>query len=61
MTPTELFAVIVFSLVFFGGGLLGLREALKPHRNKGETFMFAAGLFAMFGLPTLVALRAMGQ
>jgi hypothetical protein len=60
MTATELFGLIVFSLMFFSLGLLGARAAYGARDNK-ERIVFAAGLFALFGLPALMALRVMGS
>jgi hypothetical protein len=62
VTPVGLFAIQVAALVHVGLALLAISEARKSWAAapKGERAMWVAGLFAMVGLPVILALRIMG-
>ena len=61
LTPVELVSIIIMTNVVCAFGLLGLRE-WRAHglETKRQKFVAGIGLFAIFGIPTLIGLRLMG-
>jgi len=61
MTPVELSSLIIMTHVVCALGLLGLREwQTNGLDNKCQKFVAAAGLFVIFGIPTIIGLRLLG-
>lgn len=58
LTPLELYSVVVLAILSCFFGFLGVRELHRLATMK-ERFIALGGLFALFGLPVLVASRAL--
>lgn len=58
LTPIELYCIVIAAILTVGMILLGIREYPKL-TTKREKFVLFAGVGAAYGLPMLIAFRAL--